>query len=378
MLSRPGTFLILAAALALTGCFGKAEPQPIIIGHVSTLSGPGRVPGEHAARGIRLAVEEWERDPGKGPGRPVVVRHADAHGEREAFASEAVRLVAINRVVALLGGDTPAEVERLQKAEVPVVAPEGMRTRAMGDLVFLTGLAPTFQGQTLARFAAQDLAATSAAVLADERRDDAVQLADAFMHTFPGAARKQPATATPAQPALWRFGKSARLEEFATRVREAKPDLLLFAGDPGDLRDFLRALDQPALPVLWAGGDGAASTMDGAPGKALYHITPLASDLDMPLAKTFVDQYRKAFSEEPDVHAALAYDGIRLLGEALRQADNNLSPGPLKDKLAALKDFPGLTGPLSLTPEHQVRRPALVVRLENGRWRTVKRYEPEP
>jgi ABC-type branched-subunit amino acid transport system substrate-binding protein len=154
--------------VCLSGCFGKAEPQPIIVGHVSTLSCPGSAAGEHAVRGIRLALEELDRDLSKGPARPVVVRHTDAHGDMEAFASEAVRLVAINHAVALLGGNTAAEVEKLAKGEVPVIAPAGLRARAMGDLVVLSGLAPAFQGQALARYVAQEFSAGAAAVLVDE------------------------------------------------------------------------------------------------------------------------------------------------------------------------------------------------------------------
>jgi branched-chain amino acid transport system substrate-binding protein len=371
-------YFLLAVALLLPGCLGKAEPQPIVIGHISTLSGPGSAAGQHAMRGIRLALEELDRDPAKGPGRPVVVRHTDAHGELEAFASEAVRLVAINRAVALLGGHSAAEVERLEKAEVPVISPQGLHTRGMGDLVFLSGLSPVFQGQVLARFAAQDLKATTAGVIADERRDDAVTLAEAFIHSFQASGAREPSAATAPRPVLWRFGKSSRPDELAARMRESKFTFLLFAGDASDLRDFLAKWNPPAMPVLWAGDDVAASSLASMANQALYHVTAFTSDADTPLTKAFVEQYRKTFNEEPDSFAALANDDIRLLAEALRQADNHFSPANLKEKLAALKDFPGLTGTLSIDPDHQVHRPAFVVRLESGRWRTIKRDVAPP
>lgn len=367
---------LLPIVLALPGCFGKAEPQPIIIGHVSTLSGPGSAPGEHAVRGIRLALEELQRDPAKGVGRPVIVRHTDAHGELDAFASEAVRLVAINRVVALLGGRSAAEVERLEKGEVPVLCPASLHTRARGSLVFLSGLSAVFQGQVLARFAAQDLNAATAGVIADERRDDALAVAHAFIQAFPSAGPKESSRPAAPRPALWRLGKSSRLDDLAARVRESKPAVLLFAGEASDLRDFLAKLNLPALPVLWAGDEVAAA--GAAASQPLYQVTPFASEADTPQARAFVEQYRKMFHEEPDANAALAYEDVLLLVEALRQADNQFSPDHLRDKLAALKDIPGLAGPLSMEPDHQVRRVALVVRLEKERWRPVKREAPPP
>src|SRR5437763_1492222 len=97
------TLALLAAALCLPGCSGSAPPPPILLGHVATLSGPDRKAGQSAARGIRLAVMEANKDPNKGAGRPVKVIHTDTLGTLDAFEAEAVRLVTINRTAALLG-----------------------------------------------------------------------------------------------------------------------------------------------------------------------------------------------------------------------------------------------------------------------------------
>jgi ABC-type branched-subunit amino acid transport system substrate-binding protein len=213
-------------------------------------------------------------------------------------------------------------------------------------------------------------------VLVDERREDSSVFADAFVQTFT-AGRKPPPEKSAPQPALWRFGKESRMEEVAKRIQGSKSDVLIFLGSAGDLRDFLTALNQPALPVLWAGDDAPESSLGGVKQR-LFHLTSFTLDATTPLAKSFVEQYRKAFKDEPDAYAALAYDDLRMLAEALRQAENHLSPAQIKEKLAALKDFPGLTGPLTVGPDRHVRRPAFVVRLEEGHWRLVKREEPGP
>jgi branched-chain amino acid transport system substrate-binding protein len=355
----------LGIALVLSGCFAKADLPPVVIGHVSKLSGPG----EHAMRGIRVAVEEANRDPDKGLGRPVVVRHTDTRGELAAFESEAVRLVAVNRAVALLGGTTPEEVERLERSRVPVVSRDGMRTRAMSDLVFFTGLSPEFRGQVLARFAAQDLKATTAAVFANERCEGAVALAEAFAHEFPAAVAKQNATAAPPRPVVVRYGKGAKPEELAGQVREAKPAVLLLSGDVGTVPGLLAALRQPELPVLLGGEGGAAALQaNGVMGNPVYLVTAFVSDAETPQARAFVQSYQKAFGEEPDVHAALAYEGTQLLLKALRQAGSDYSSVQLRDRLASLPEF---------GPDHHVRRPAFVIRLEDRQPRKVKRFDPD-
>jgi branched-chain amino acid transport system substrate-binding protein len=361
--------LVLALAMGLSGCFGKAEPPPIVLGHVATLSGPDRGPGEHALRGIRLAVDEVARDADKGPGRPILVRHTDTRGELEAFESEAVRLVAINNARVLLGGTMAGEVERLQRGGVPVVSPTGMHTRTMGDVVFLTGLAPVTEGQILAQFAGQERAARTAAVLVDARREDQVLLADAFARAFAAAVQKRDPKATP-KVEVSRYG--SRPEVLTARV--GKPDVLLFGGSFADLRDLLAALKRSELPVLWS-GDGLPTSGEGWPTNPIYHLTLFSAQNDRPVWKSFVEQYRKAFSEEPDEHAALAFENARLVIEALRQADRDYRPAHLKDKLAELREVPGLAGPLSFSPEHQLRRPLFLLGREGGHEKLIKRVE---
>src|SRR5262249_3811960 len=155
-------------------------PPPIVVGHVALQSGPDRDAGEHASRGITLAVKEFNKG-AEAPERPVVVPHTDTRGQPEAFEAEAVRLVNVNKAVALLGGTSAAEVEALDKARVPVVTPSGLRTSKMSDVVFLVGLSPAAQGKALARFAAEELPeAPGVVILADDRREEALRLADAF------------------------------------------------------------------------------------------------------------------------------------------------------------------------------------------------------
>jgi branched-chain amino acid transport system substrate-binding protein len=379
MTSWKYSLLVMGTALALTGCLGKAEPLPVVLGHVSTLSGPEAGAGERAARAIRLAVEEVNRDAERTGSRRVEVRHTDTRGDLAAFESEAVRLVTINRAVALLGGASAEEVERLERAHVPVVAPDGVRTRAMGELVFLTGLSPGFQGEVLARFAAQDLAATTAVVLADERQEAAVTLGEVFVREFPIAVGKQPAKTAVPRVILRRFSEDAKPVEIALAVFEAKAGVLVIAGRVASDHDLVAILNPSGPPLLLAGtGRAAAIQTKGILSNPVYATTAFAGDVDTPQARAFIEQYRKAFSEAPDVPAALAYDATRLLCEAVRQADNNYSAAQLREKLTGLKDFPGLTGPLSFGKDQQLRRPAFVVRLDNGQVRTIKRFDAAP
>jgi branched-chain amino acid transport system substrate-binding protein len=370
------TLALLPVALCLPGCSGSAPLPPVFVGHVATLSGPDRDAGRSASLGIRLAVMEANQDPGKGAGRVVKVIHTDTEGKLDAFEAEAVRLVTVNRVAALLGGTTPEEIERLERGRVPLLSPSGTRPRSRNDAVFTTGLPPALQGKVLADFAVHRLKANRLVVLADQARDDSVALAEAFGREFPTAAAKKGAKKAPPRPEVLRYGKGTKLTELVKRIAEEKPVAVLLAGSVADLRQLRLGLGEKAPLLLFGGEDGSAKVLQEARAKgAVYLVTAWVGDSDVPQAQEFAKKFRETFSEEPDVHAALACDNARLLFRAIQLAKEELTGANLRDQLAKIKDFPGLTGALSFGDDRQLRRPAFVVRVENGQVKTEKRYK---
>ena len=357
----------------LSGCTGRA-PAPIWIAHVATLSGPDKEAGEAAARGVRLAVEEINKDPGSGVGRPFKVIHSDARGKPEGFEAEAVRLAAINRVAFLLGGNTPEEIERLDRAHLPVLTPCGARTRNLSDAVYFTGLSPAQRGKGLARFAVQDLGLDNFLLVQDERRTDLLETAEAFTREV--LTKKDGKTAT---VRVLRLDKDAKAGDLSQRLREplekSTAKAVVFVGKVEELRE----LGTMSVPVLVAGDDVSARVLqlNKPRSKELYFITAFAADIDAPKAVEFAKRYKAAFSEEADVHAALAYDAMKLLHEATVRSKDSLTLPGIREELVKLKDLPGLSGPLSFTAERQLLRPAFVVRLDEAGVKTVKRYPAE-
>jgi ABC-type branched-subunit amino acid transport system substrate-binding protein len=357
------------------GCGPRGSGTPVWLAHIATLSGPDKQAGESAARGIRLAVKEFN-DNEQALGHPLKVIHSDTHGKLEAFEAEATRLVAVNRISFLLGGSTPAEVEQLDHARATVLTPCGARPRGVSDAVYFTGLTPLQQGKALARFIAQESRVESALLVEDDRGEEASLVAEALVRELPLAAAKDgKATALD----RLRLAKDVKPGEFAKqldeRLKESAAKVIVFAGRAEDLQ----RLGAVARPVLFAGAEGVASTVQQQRHdfKEVYWVTAFVSDADTSRAKEFRARFKSAFQEEADVHAALAYENLRLLYEAMVRTKDSLSVQRIREELGQTKDYAGLTGPLSFTPERQLRRQAFVVRWEAGAAKTVKRYEPD-
>jgi branched-chain amino acid transport system substrate-binding protein len=347
--------------LSVAGCSSQQAAPTYYLGYVANFTGADRTAAENARRGIELALRQFNRN----PDRPmtVKVREVEVADKLEAFESAAARLVSINRVVALQGGRTVAEAERLDRGGVPVLSPVGSRSRAMTEYAFCTGLTPAFRGKVLARFAAEELKAKKVAILADDRSEEAGALAVAFAREWPAVAGepKQP------RPRPEFFGKQAKLADLLSNLPKEKVEAILIAGKVDG--------DWPAVvvPILYGGEE---RDWPRKPVDVVYATTAFVRDQVSKEIKEFVKEYRGIHEEDPDVSAAVAYDDTRILLDALIKTEPNSGVATLRKLLAETQEFAGLSGPMGFDKEQCLRRPAFIVRWKNGQVKTVKKYNP--
>jgi len=365
--------LCIVGILLVSGCRGTDEPVPVHLGHVATLSGLGKQPGEQAVHGIRLAVEEIDKDVAKYLGRKVVVRHTDAKDSLDAFETEAVRLAAVSQVRGLYGGLTEEEVRRLDLSRVPVVTPLGLRPRTLSDLVFSIGITPEVQGKTLAQYIAEELNTTAVLVLVDDSRDESLLFSEAFARGFVASWKRKHGEET-ALPRVLRFGTDRQLAKLAADMPKLDANVLVFAGTARDLKNLPGAWLKDESTLVFAGDDGSLAGAETTVGRPMVRLTAFHPD-GSPRGAEFARRYRDAFKEAPGVQAALAYEGIMLLVEALRTGQAP-APDKIRDELLKIKDFSGLSGKLAFTAERQLARPVFVVHSDGSEKKLLKRYDP--
>jgi branched-chain amino acid transport system substrate-binding protein len=66
--------------------------------------------------------------------------------------------------------------------------------------------------------------------------------------------------------------------------------------------------------------------------------------------RSFVDEYKKRYGQEPNQFAAQAYDAVGIMLEALKRAGPGATRAQLRDQLAATKNYPGVTGATTFDP----------------------------
>jgi branched-chain amino acid transport system substrate-binding protein len=382
----PGTLRLswglLAAMIGLAGCYTNPTPAPIFVGHVSDKSRIDKA-GDQAELGMRLALLEFKKqDPETEAfnGRSVEIRHTDAHGDLDAFEAEAVRLETVNRCVALMGGSSAKEVAALDHVKIPILTFHGQPVSGASNQVFYLGMSPVRQGEVLASVIADNAKAHKVVIVLDERRSESAALADAFQKAL-AEARKGDKLRACAVVTL-RFGKDAGWPELIDQTRTQEPDAVVFAGGVQDFNAYHKLfrgeyfLNEPQL--VYAGNDVDPRRADLAPGTKAAVLLASAFYADPAAEKTaaFMKAYRDAYQVEADVNAALAYDGFRILLEAMKKTAAQLTPERVREELLKTKDFEGMTGPLTIGADRQVQRPLHVLRWQNGTLTLVKTFGP--
>jgi branched-chain amino acid transport system substrate-binding protein len=94
-----------------------------------------------------------------------------------------------------------------------------------------------------------------------------------------------------------------------------------------------------------------------------------------PAVSAFVNDYRRAYGADPDSIAALSYDAARLIADAMRRAGSTEGKR-VRDALAATKDFPGVTGRITMDADRNPVKPAVILKVEGGKFRFAASIAP--
>lgn len=345
---------LFLCALLLVGCDRSDKDKPIDIGHIYPPAGDSR----DEERAIQLAVDELNKDPAKLPqGRQLRRRHAPGGAKPEEWGAQAARLVALNRVHALIGGDRGLSAERIgmavQGEEVIAVGTAGWPGPTPGQNLFTVGLTPAERGRALAERAK---AANPKAILVvrDPNARAAGLAADRFVHECQTA---MPAVVIRRADAT-DLGEAAKMRmevvfcacpaRAAVKVREAYPMNALFLfGD-----------EDAELPALLAEG--------GAAEGIVFASAVNPNDKGERLAG-FVGRYQQAFQQPPTVAAVLAHDALAVWVEASRRAGSLEAAAIRGELLRRDQPFEVLAGTLTFADDHAAQRPAFVGQVRGGK-----------
>ena len=387
-MARATASRLLLAAVLLAGaaaCERKSDSATdtggdIVIGMYGSLTGDGASFGLSSKDGTELAVDEINAAGGVLDGRKLTLLIEDDQSKPEEATSAVTKLITQDKVVAVLGEvasrRTLAAAPVAQRYQIPLITPASTNERVtqVGNYIFRVCFIDPFQGEVLAKFAYNDLKVRKVAILKDITQDYSVGLTDSVALNF----AKLGGTVLP--PVSY-SGADADFKAVLTQIRSEKPDAIFATGYYSEAGIIVRQARELGMKMPILGGDGWVGDALANGREALnntYISNHYSGDNPAPIVQNFVTAYRKRFNKEPDAIAALAYDSVKVLADAMNRAKSTEGP-KVRDALAKA-DVAGVTGQLKMNSQRNVDKPAVVqeVTYANGQVKFVYKTTVSP
>jgi branched-chain amino acid transport system substrate-binding protein len=317
------------------------------------------------AGGLKIGAEAYQVD----------FLYVDNESKAESATAAALKLIAQDQVLATIGPQSSKQAipagEVNNSYKTPMISPWSTNPKTTKDrpYVFRACFLDPFQGPVAANFASEEFGAKKAAVLYDIASDYPKGLAEFFKEAF--EKKNGP-------------GSVVAFETFTTKDRDFSAQLTKITKSGADVLFVPQYYDEVPLivkqahdlgwkkPILGSDSWGSAELMKlcGDDCKGLYFSTHYAAAGAKGATKEFIDKYNAKYGYVPDDVAALTWDAIRLLFQAMQNTGGltgNLDKDreAIKDQLVKIKDFEGITGKMTFTPEGDPIKCAVVVKISD-------------
>jgi branched-chain amino acid transport system substrate-binding protein len=367
---------VLSAALLVPAC-RRGGGDEILVGEYGSLTGTTATFGQSTNNAIQMAFEQINAAGGV-LGKKVRVVVEDDQSKPEEAATAVTKLINQNHVVAMLGevssSRSLAAAPICQANGVPMISPSSTNPRVtqVGDYIFRVCFIDPFQAEVGARIAWEILHLKKVAILSDVRNDYSVGLQTFFRQTFKGFGGQIVAEQSYSE------GDSDFRAQL-TQIKSANPEGIYVPGYYTEVGTIARQARELGITVPLIGGDGWDSPrlweIGGEALNGCHFSNHYSVDDPSPAVQKFVADYKAKYNQVPDALAALGYDAARILADAMTRAGTTKGD-KVRDALSATKDFAGVTGTITINKERNAVKPAVVLKIENGKFVYVTTVKP--
>lgn len=369
--------VLMLLGMVLTAC-QPAAPTTIKIGLNVELTGSIPVVGESSKNAAELAVKEINDAGGLDVGGmkyTIELLVEDNEDKAESAAAVAQKL-ATSGVVAMIGPNAsrnaiPASVVA-ESSQMPMISPwsTNPKTTLVGDTtepkkyVFRAAFIDDFQGVVAAKFAKDELKTAAPAVLYDVSSEYNKGIAEVYRKALEDSGVQVVAFETYTEGDK---DFSAQL----TKIKDAGADSLFlpnyYSEVPLQVQQAHKAGFTGAILGSDSWGNLELMTLCGAECEGYYFTTHYAPDIATPKAQAFITAYESAYSKTPDDVAALTYDSFGLLFQAI-QAAGSIERQAVRDALASITSFDGVTGNMQFQGTGDPVKSAVILQIKEGKF----------
>jgi branched-chain amino acid transport system substrate-binding protein len=373
-----GIIFSIAVVLAFYAC-GPSGPETIKIGINAPITGDIPKVGE----GTKFAAEMWLEDINAAGGLKVGDKTykvelviEDNESKAESAVKVATKLITEDEVLAIVGPQSSKQAipagGKANELSTPMISPWSTNPDTTKDrpYVFRGCFLDPFQGPVAANFIRDEFGFTKAAVLYDVASDYPKGLAEFFKEAW--EKNNGP-------------GSVVAFESFTTKDTDFSSQLTKIINSGADVLFTPQYYNEVALivqqahqlgwdkPIVGSDSWGSAETVKlcGKDCYGLFFSTHYAAAGATGATKEFIDRYNKKHGYVPDDVGALTWDSIRLLQKAIENTggltgDIKKDRAAVREQLANIKDFDGITGQMTFTEEGDPIKCAVLVRISDA------------
>ena len=365
----------------LAGCGDDANSNEIKVGANFEITGNQANYGSAGLDGLKLAIKE-ANDAGGIDGKKITLVQADTKSEASEAVNSATKLISDDKVKVIVGpmvtANVMAESQVANDDKIPVIAPAATNP----DVTVENGKAKPFifrscfidpqQGTVMAEFAAKQLKAKTAVMYLDSSSDYSKSLGKVFKEKFEAAGGK-----VVMEEAF--LAKDQDFKAALTKLKTANADVVFvpaYYEEVGKIVKQARELGITA-PMLGTDGWDDPKVVDIAGADALnktYFSTHyFEKDQDV---QGFIESFQKEYGHAPNVFAALGYDAGKMLIDAIKRA-GSADPEKIQKALEETKDLQVGTGKITMDPNHNPIKSAVILEMKNGVKEMKAKIQPE-
>jgi len=370
--------LLLVGIFLLTAC-GGAAPETIKIGINAPMTGDIPKVGE----GSKYAAEMWLEDIDAAGGLDIGgTKYAvelvieDNEAKAESATKVNTKMITQDEVLVIVGPQSSKQAvpagEVANNYSTPMVSPWSTNPATTLDRpwVFRGCFLDPFQGPVVANFVTDEFGFTKAAVLYDVASDYPKGLAENFKSAW---------------EALHGAGSVVAYESFTTKDTDFSAQLTSIIGSGAEFFFSPQYYNEVALivqqahelgwdaPIVGSDSWGSAETVTlcGEDCYGLFFTTHYAAAGAKGATKEFIDRYEAAHGYVPDDVGALTWDTLNLVQMAIENCgeitgDIAVDRKCVRDALAQIKNFPGITGDMTFTEEGDPIKCAVIVQISDA------------
>ena len=373
--------VFLVACLAICLVFAPSvwsRSKTIKIGINAPMTGDIPKVGE----GSKFAGQMWLEDINKAGGLEVGNKKykveliiEDNESKAESAVKAATKMIVEDEVLAIVGPQSSKQAVPAGSVanvyKTPMISPWSTNPDTTKDrpYVFRGCFLDPFQGPVLANFITQEFHFTKAAVLYDVASDYPKGLAEFFKEAWEKLHGPSSVVAYESFTT-----KDTDFSSQLTKINRSGAEVLFTPQYYNEVALIVQQAHELGWnkPIVGSDSWGSAETVKlcGKDCYGLFFSTHYAAAGATGATKAFIDRYNKTYGYVPDDVGALTWDSLRLVQQAIENCGEitgkiEKDRKCVRDALAKIKAFDGITGKMTFTEEGDPLKCAVVVRISD-------------